>query len=105
MNKSSFALKVAIPLAVFSLHSFLQTQVAQAADGVELTESGLELTITANRREEVSSKTLAPNTVITQEDIQTTQATTVAEVLRRVPFVMAPQRSVLQHFNILPLSR
>lgn len=85
MNKSSFALKVAIPLAVFSLHSFLQTQVAQAADGVELTESGLELTITANRREEVSSKTLAPNTVITQEDIQTTQATTVAEVLRRVP--------------------
>lgn len=81
MNKTSFALKVAIPLALFSI----QTQTSYAADGVKLTDSGLELTVTANRRPEIASNSLAPNTVITQEDIERIQATTVAEVLTRVP--------------------
>ena len=81
MNKLSVAIKLAIPLAIFSLN----TQTAQAADNVELTESGLELTVTANRRPENVNRTLAPTSVITRNDIERTQATSVAEVLTRIP--------------------
>ncbi len=78
MNKTSIALKVAIPLAILSL----QSQTLQAADGVELTESGLELTVTANRRERQSINTLAPVSVITRVDIEKAQAQDIVDVLR-----------------------
>lgn len=82
MNKtlcaSSFALKVAIPLAIFSL----QTQAVQAADGVELTDSGLELTVTANRVETPLDRTISSVSVITAEDIEKQQASNVQELLQ-----------------------
>ena len=75
---SSFALKVAIPLALLSL----QTQAVQAADGVVLTESGLELTVTANRVETPLDRTIASVTVITAEEIEKQQASNVQELLQ-----------------------
>lgn len=80
-NISSFALKIAIPLAILSL----QTQALHAADGVELTDSGLELTVTANRRAQEVNDTLSAITVISRSEIEKTQATSLAEVLTRVP--------------------
>jgi len=79
MNKTSFALKLAIPLAIFSL----QTQAVQAADGVELTDSGLELTVTANRRIQAIDKTLASVTVITRKQIEETQTQDIVDLLRQ----------------------
>lgn len=79
MIKTSLALKVAIPLALISLN----TQTVQAADGVELTESGLELTVTANRRVESLDKTLASVTVITRKQIEETQTQDLVDLLRQ----------------------
>ncbi|MEH6456228.1 MAG: TonB-dependent receptor [Cocleimonas sp.] len=83
MNKTSFALKAAIPLAILSL----QTQALHAADGVELTDSGLELTVTANRRLQPSDDSLPSVTVISKADIRKYQATNLQDVLKRVPGV------------------
>jgi len=82
MKKLSLAIKFAIPAVLLS------TQVSniQADDSVSLSQSGeLELTVTANRRAEQANQTLAPNTVIDQDDIQRTKASSVSELLRRVP--------------------
>ena len=79
MNKISIALKAAIlPLAVLAL----PTQISHAADGVALTDEGLELTVTANRREQKNVNTLAPVSIITRNDIERIQAQDIVDVLR-----------------------
>lgn len=80
LSNSSFALKVAIlPLAVLAL----QTQISYAADGVELTDNGLELTVTANRRVTDIDKTLASVTVITRKKIEESQTQDIVDLLRQ----------------------
>lgn len=78
MNKTSFALKAAIPFAILTL----QSQAVQAADGVELTDSGLELTVTANRVETPTDRTISSVTVITADDIANQQVSSVQELLQ-----------------------
>ena len=75
---SSFALKTALPLAIFSIYAPL----LQAADNVELTDSGLELTITANRVETPLDRTISSVSVITSADIEKQQASNVQELLQ-----------------------
>ena len=82
MKKTLSATAVAIPLILLST----QTQIASAADSVALdNDGGLELSITANRREQEASKPLSAMTIITKQDIQKYQAFSVADVLRHVP--------------------
>lgn len=82
MKKLSIALNAALPVVLLSTPI---TNV-QANDAVKLSQSGeLEVTVTANRRPENLLNTLAPTTLITREDIEKTQATSLAEVLARVP--------------------
>jgi len=83
MKNVPIALKIALPL-IFISNSF---SVANAADEVELKNSGLELTVTANRRAQNADETLSAISVVTREDIERTKATTVAEVLSAVPGV------------------
>lgn len=78
-NASAFVLKAAIiPLAVLSL----QTQISHAADGVELTDGGLELTVTANRFETPVNNTISSTTVITAKEIENQQVSSVQELLQ-----------------------
>ena len=79
MRNLSIALKVALPVVLLSS----QISVVQAEDAVNLNQSGeLEVTITANRREQATINTLAPTSVITRNDIKNTQAQDIIDVLR-----------------------
>lgn len=82
MKNTLTAIKLAIPFILLST----QTQIASAEDTVNIDEEvGLELSITANRRVQATKDTLSAVTVINREQIEQYQATTVADVLRRVP--------------------
>jgi len=76
MNKTSFAFATSIAVLSF------QTQSANAEDAVQLTESGLELTVTANRVATPLSRTISSVSVITAEDIEKQQASNVQELLQ-----------------------
>ena len=79
MRNLSIALKVALPVVLLSS----QISVAQAEDAVSLNQSGeLEVTVTANRREQQSRNTLAPISVITRDEIENIQAQDIVDVLR-----------------------
>ncbi len=79
MKKLSIALSTALPVVLLSGLSANVT----AADAVNLNQSGgLEISVTANRRERASFDTLAPISVITRGDIENTQAQDITEVLR-----------------------
>lgn len=87
LSSTSFFTKISLPLILVSA-SVLSLQTASAKDSVVITEDGsLEINITANRRAQATSKTLAPVTIITREDIEKYQAHSITEVLRRVPGV------------------
>lgn len=50
------------------------------------------LVVTANRFEQPRSTVLAPTTVVTRQDIDRWQSTSVNDVLRRLPGVDIPKR-------------
>jgi len=77
---TAFTATVATPLILIS--SLLTTQNI-LADSVNVDdEGGLQLSITANRRAQPIDKTLASVTVITKDDIETSQASSVQELLQ-----------------------
>lgn len=79
MKKLSLAMKVAFPVVLLTT----QISVVQAEDAVSLNQSGeLEVTVTANRREQKTINTLAPVSIITRTQIENTQAQDVIDVLR-----------------------
>ncbi|MEB8430880.1 TonB-dependent receptor [Cocleimonas sp. KMM 6892] len=87
MKYSPVATKVA-PFSVLAimLASFQSPVFADESDNISLSDDGsLELTVTANRRPVTANKTLAPVTVITQEDISRHQDLSVEQALTRVP--------------------
>ncbi|MCB1637670.1 MAG: TonB-dependent receptor [Thiothrix sp.] len=62
------------------------SQAAEPAPGaVSGLQEPIEIVITAGRKPQSISETLAPVTVITRQDIEARQADSVAEVLRQVP--------------------
>ena len=79
MKKLSIALKVALPIVLLSS----VTTVSQAEEEINLNQTGeLEVTVTANRREQKSISTLASTSVITRRDIEQAQAQDITEILR-----------------------
>ncbi|MDR9826645.1 TonB-dependent receptor [Vibrio sp. FNV 38] len=79
MNKSILA------MAVASLFSHAQYSHAQE---VSIDET---MVVTANRFEQSQSSTLAPISVVTRDEIETYQANSITEVLRRLPGVEIAQ--------------
>lgn len=96
MKYNSVATKVAplsIRVSVLALMLASTQTIALAEDNIQLTNEGsLELSITANRRIQGINETLAPVSVITKEDISRYQATSVAQLLTRVPGVNVTNR-------------
>ena len=87
-NKSSLVPFTLIKATAIPFILFSTTSQTHANDGVQVnSDGGLELSITANRTPQEISKSLVATTVITKEEIQKYQASSVAEVLRRVPSV------------------
>ncbi len=86
MKYTSAATKVA-PLSILAvmLAAFQSPALADTSDNISIDNDGMVLTVTADRRPVDESKTLAPVSVITQEDISRYQATTVPELLTRIP--------------------
>jgi vitamin B12 transporter len=81
-NKLSTVIKTAIPLLLLST----TFQIATAEESVSINkEGGLELSITANRTPQEIKNSVATMSIITKQDIQKYQATSVTELLRRVP--------------------
>ncbi len=52
------------------------------------------LVVTANRFEQPRSTVLAPTTVVTRQDIDRWQSTSVNDVLRRLPASISPKTAV-----------
>jgi len=73
---------------VVTLLSLLLFGGAHAQDPTDEEDDILTILITASRFAETADETLAPVTVITREEIEDQQATTVEEVLRTVPGVV-----------------
>ena len=88
-NKLSLAIKAAIPFLLLSAPAvFAETLIVDDVinDTVTINSQGsLELSITANRTEQEINKPVATMSVITKQDIEKYQATSVLELLRRVP--------------------
>ncbi len=81
-NKLSAAIKTAFPLLLLLTSS----QLVTAEESVSINkQGGLELSITANRTPQTLKKPVATMSIITKQDIQKYQATSVLELLRRVP--------------------
>ncbi len=88
-NKLSLAIKAAFPFLLLSTSAtFAETLMVDDVINDTVTinpQGGLELSITANRTEQEAHKPVATMSVITKQDIEKYQATTVLELLRRVP--------------------
>ncbi len=78
--KHPITLKSALPLAL--LTALAPHALADEANANSTLETVL---VTATRTEETVAKTLAPATVYTKEDIEQLQATSVTELLQRIP--------------------
>lgn len=63
----------------------LATLFAPSLVWAEPTNPEIEIIITAGRKAQTADETLAPVTVITRQEIEKTQASTVAEVLQQTP--------------------
>ncbi len=84
MKYTPVATKVA-PLCILAvmLASIQSPVFAEEGDSITLNnEGGLELSITANRRIQITSETLAPVSVITRKDIEAIQAQNIIDALR-----------------------
>ena len=82
MKNQLFATTVATPAILFST-LLLGTQNV-SADSVKVTdEGGLQLSITANRREQPLDQTLASVTVITRSQIENSPASSITNILSR----------------------
>ncbi|MEZ5535711.1 MAG: TonB-dependent receptor [Thiolinea sp.] len=84
MNKFAFTL-TASGLSSLSLFSFSSGALA-ADDAVNVTaQSPIEVVITAGRKQQAVSDTLASTSVVTREALEKSQAKTLGEVLSRLP--------------------
>ncbi|MEZ5435973.1 MAG: TonB-dependent receptor [Pseudomonadales bacterium] len=81
--KHPITLKQALPLALFA--AFTHTALAEEAPTSDADSTLDTVLITATRTEETVTKTLAPATVYTKDDIEQLQAHSVTELLQRIP--------------------
>ncbi len=84
MKYTPVAIKVApLSILVIILASIHSPVFAEEVDNISFSDNGgLELSITANRRLQNTSETLAPVSVITRKDIEAIQAQNIIDVLR-----------------------
>lgn len=76
-------MKIALPLILLSTPFQITSAADDLDDSVKFAEDGgLEITITANRREQSVENTLASVTVISRKDIEQVQAQDIIDVLR-----------------------
>ena len=87
MKIYSTAIKIALPVLLLSTSIQVQADDPLSVnDSVKINaDGGLELSITANRTLQKNKKPVAAMTIFTKEDIQKYQASSVTELLRRVP--------------------